>query len=259
MRKPREKAADARPMRNRLLTSRWRAEFRDKAMRDDLASELLSECMYALRTYGLSKSRLLELSRSAVERRPTRTQIARIVLEAAQRLSDLISKWGEDPAYLDSSGSSAALTFRGQKSEFALLASEFFPDDSVSDVVRFGCEAKAIERVGRNKVARLNECVVFTGNSLLILAYSVRTIRRYLSTANFNRQRQIAVVEGRPDRAAAGVISKKDLAEFMKIMRPQISDIMDMSDRWLARRAVPEGDGGAPRHVAGIQAFLFSE
>jgi hypothetical protein len=258
VRKLREKATDARPNGNRVLTARWRVDFRDKAMRDALAGELLSECMSALRTYGLSKSRLVELSRSAVEHRPTRTEIARIVLEAAQRLSDLIAKWGEDPAYLDSSGSPAALAFRGRKSEFASLASEFFPDDSVSDVLRFGCEAKAMERVGHNRVARLNECVVFTGNSVLILAYSVRTIRRYLSTANFNRQRQIAV-EGRPDRASAGVISKKDLEEFMKIMRPQISDIVEMSDRWLGKRAVPLGDGRGPRRVAGIQAFVFSE
>jgi hypothetical protein len=259
MRTSKQRVQRNRPIRNRLLATSWPADFRDKAMRDALAGELISECMSALKTYGLSKARLVDISRRAVEQQPPHSEIARIVLEAAQRLADLIAKWGEDPAYLDSSGRPAALGFRGRHAGFARLANEFFPNDAVSDVLQFGCEAKAIERVGHDKVACLNDCVVFTGNSLLILAYSVRTIRRYLSTANFNRQQRISVVERRPDRSSTGEISDKDLAEFIRVMRPQISDIVDMSNRWLANRAAPAREGRLSRRLAGIQAFLFTE
>jgi hypothetical protein len=116
-----------------------------------------------------------------------------------------------------------------------------------------------MERVGENKVARLNDCVVFTGNSYLILAHSVRTVRRFLSTANFNRQQGIAIAEGRPDRTSCGEISDKDFSELIRVMRPQISDIVEMSNRWLAQRAKLARRGDRRMKVAGVQAFLFRD
>jgi hypothetical protein len=101
--------------------------------------------------------------------------------------------------------------------------------------------------------------VVFTGNSFLILAHSVRTVRRFLSTANFNRQRRIAIAEGRPDRTSCGDISDKDFSEFIRVMRPQISDIVEMSNRWLAQRAKTTGNRSEKKKSAGIQAFLFCD
>ena len=244
---------------DQLTPLKWRANLRDKAVRDALAVEMLSACVEALKSYGLRERRLLELAHSAVVKRRSKNENAMVVLDFTQQIAEMIAKWGEDPAFLDRSGRPAVLKITGGGCDFASLVSEFFPNGNLRDVLEFGCQIKAIERVGRDKVARLNDYVVFTGNSLLILAYSVRAIRRYLSTANFNRQRQIAVVEGRADRTSASEISETDLPEFMRVMRPQISDLVEMSNRWLARRAELARDGRSRKRVAGLQAFLFCE
>jgi len=238
---------------------RWGLDSRDMAIRDALAIELLSTCTAALETYGLSRARLAGLAREALAGKSKRKSSARMVLEAAEQLSEMIAKWGEHPAFLDETGRPAVLTIGGQNSPFEILSTEFFPGYSIYDVVEFGCEANAMERVGRDKVARLNDCVVFTGNSFLILAHSVRTVRRFLSTANFNRKSHIAIADGRPDRTSCGEISNKDFSEFIRVMRPQISNVLEMSNRWLARRADNPKNGGKRKKIAGVQAFLFCD
>jgi hypothetical protein len=43
------------------------------------------------------------------------------------------------------------------------------------------------------------------------------------------------------------------------VMRPQISNLVEMSNRWLGQRAKLPKNGGKKRKVAGVQAFLFFE
>jgi hypothetical protein len=226
----------------RLPKVRWAGNSQDMVIRDALAIELLTACAVALKTYGLSSTRLAALAREALAGKSKRKSSARAVLEAAQQLSEMIAKWGEHPAF-----------------SFKARATEFFPDYSTTDVVEFACEANAMERVGQDKVARLNDCVVFTGNSFLILAHSVRTVRRFLSTANFNRKPRIAIANGRPDRTSCGLISDRDFSEFIRVMRPQISDMLEMSNRWLSQRAGITRNRGKRKKLAGVQAFLFRD
>jgi hypothetical protein len=243
----------------RLPRVRWTGDSQDMAIRDALAIELLNACTVALETYGLSRARLAGLAREALTGRSKRGSSARAVLEATQQLAEMTAKWGEHPAFLDETGRPAVLNINGRGSSFNALATEFFSDYSIADVVDFGCEANAMERVGQDKVARLNDCVVFTGNSFLILAHSVRTVRRFLSTANFNRKPRIAIANGRPDRTSCGEISAKDVSEFIRVMRPQISNMLEMSNRWLAQRAgIPKKECKS-RKIAGVQAFLFCD
>jgi len=243
----------------RLPKVRWAGNSQDMVIRDALAIELLTACAVALKTYGLSSTRLAALAREALAGKSKRKSSARAVLEAAQQLSEMIAKWGEHPAFLDETGRPAVLNINGQNSSFKALATEFFPDYSTTDVVEFACEANAMERVGQDKVARLNDCVVFTGNSFLILAHSVRTVRRFLSTANFNRKPRIAIANGRPDRTSCGLISDRDFSEFIRVMRPQISDMLEMSNRWLSQRAGITRNRGKRKKLAGVQAFLFRD
>lgn len=239
----------------------WAGGLNAAPIRDSLASELLAACMTALRGYGLSTARLVRMSKkAALERRADATS-ARAVLDMAQRLADLVAKWGEDPEFLDTSGRPAVLPISGARSSFQVLAEYFFPQSDISEIVTFGCRANAMEPVGRAKVARINDCVVFTGNSTLILAHSVRTVCRFLNTANFNRQQQLEISAGRPDRTSCGEISAADYAEFIRVMRPRISDLVEMSDRWLGQRSIEQQKGDKPKtaRTAGVQAFLFCD
>jgi hypothetical protein len=237
----------------------WPRDSQDMATRDALAIELLKACMAALKTYGLGARKLAQLAREAANGKAIQVDSAKRVLEAAHQLAEMIAKWGEDPMFLDASGRPAVLSINGRKSSFRSLATKFFPAYAISDVVKFGCEANAIERVGNGKIARLNDSVVFTGNSVLILAHSVRTVRRFLSTANFNRQPNIPIASGRPDRTSFGEISEKEFSEFIRVMRPQLSDMIEMSNRWLGQRAKRPKSAGRRKKMAGVQAFLFCD
>ena len=237
----------------------WPQGSDEKAMRDDLARELLGVCMTALEAYGLDRSKLTELAGQAARNLGQTFNCATDVLAEALLLGEVISKWGEDSAYLDASGRPAVLNASGRKPSFATLANEYFPKRSVADIISLGCRARVIEKVGIDKVAQLNNIVLFTGNSFLQLAHSVRTIRWFLATANFNRQVNPQHVVGWPDREAHVEISEEDFSEFVRIVRPQISGLVEMSNRWLCRRSARHRNLKLKRRVAGIQVFVFRE
>jgi hypothetical protein len=237
----------------------WPQGSDEKAMRDDLARELLGVCMTALQGYGLDPSKLVDLARDASHQLGQTSSRATDVLAEAIQLGEVLSKWGEDSAYLDASGRPAVLNINGNKPSFAALADEYFPTRRIADIISLGCRARVIEKVGPGKVAQLNNIVLFTGNSFLQLAHSVRTIRWFFATANFNRQVNPAHVVGWPDREAHVEISEKDFAEFVKIVRPQVSGLVEMSNRWLCRRNALHRNSRIKRRLAGLQVFVFRE
>lgn len=246
---------------SRFSDGQWPKGTKEKSVRDALARELISVCMAALRNYGLTNKGLTKLARDvAAESRPKLRYAAKLLTEA-QRLAETLNKWGEDPTYLDESGRPAVLKVRGEQS-FATLAKEFFPRKDVNEVIGLGCRANVIERVGVQKVARLNNFVLFTGNSVLQLAHSVRTVRCFLNTADFNKGVSADAVVGRPDRAAHVAVTEGDFSEFVAVIRPQISGLVEMSNRWLCERNLRKGrdsDNTGKKRVAGIQVFVFRE
>jgi hypothetical protein len=218
--------------------------------------------MSALRNYGLNTEMLARLAVEVTsESRPNIRYAAKLLTEA-QRLAEIVNKWGEDPDYLDDSGRPAVLKITGARRSFATLARAYFPTSEVSEVVALGCRANVVERVGLHKIARLNNIVLFTGNSVLQLAHSVRTVRCFLNTANFNKGVSADAVVGRPDRAAHVEVTEKDFAEFIEVIRPQISGLIEMSNRWLCERnsrKKKDRQNANKKRVAGIQAFVFRE
>lgn len=234
-----------------------------EAIKDALARELISVCLTALKSYGLSSERLAALTAKVAAQSRQKLCYAAELLTEAQRLAETIHKWGEDPAYLDGSGCPLVLRIRGGSRSFSSLAKKFFSGRDILEIVGLGCEANVLERVGTDKVARLNNVVLFTGNSILQLAHSVRTVRCFLNTAEFNRRVKTNAISGRPDRAAHVEVTEKDFAEFERIIRPQISGLIEMSNRWLTGRNARTRQHSGPRaqkkRVAGIQAFVFKE
>jgi len=235
-------------------------EHAEKLLRETLAREFLGVCMAALTTYGLTPRRLAALALEAAAEPSGHIRSAVEVLAEAQRLTDTMNKWVEDPAYRDATGRPAVLSIRDAGAcDFASLAREFFPKCDVADVVILGCNANVLERVGADKVALLNSTVLFTGNSMPILAYSIRSVRRFLLTADVNRRVGSAVPEGWPDRTSFVEVSEDDFREFIKIIRPQISDLIEMSNRWLCQRSRIPRNRVKKKRVAGMQVFVFRE
>jgi hypothetical protein len=232
----------------------------DQRLLETLGKEMLGVCMATLKTYGLGEQRLARLAAQAATEITGQIGRATEVLAEAQRLADTMNKWVEDPRYRDATGRPAVLSIReGHGCSFAALAREFFPEREVTDVVTLGCKANVLERVGRDKVALLNSTVLFTGNSLPILAYSIRTVQRFLCTAEYNRRANAAVPEGWPDRTSFVEVSEKDFPEFVRVFRPQISSLIEMSNRWLFQRSKLSRNRRKKKRIAGIQVFIFRE
>ena len=236
------------------------ADAADELLRETLAREFIGVCLAALKTYGLKEERLRELAIEATAEPSGQISSATEVLAEAQQLADTMNKWVEDPAYRDNTGRPSMLCVQDDGSpSFAALAREFFPESTVADVVTLGCRANVLERVGAEKVALLNSTVLFTGNSIPVLAYSLRSVRRFLSTADVNRHVDSAVSEGWPDRTSFVEVSEEDFREFIKIIRPQISGLIEMSNRWLFQRSRLPRNRSKKKKVAGLQVFVFRE
>jgi hypothetical protein len=228
-------------------------------LRDALARELIGVCVEGLKSFGLDGRKLVKLAAQAPATTSERTSSARQVLTDADQLGHAISKWAEEPSYRDTTGRPAVLSVRAAgRGSFAKLAREFFPGCSVADVVTLGCKANVFERVGADKVALLNNSVLFPGNSPLILAFAIRTVRRVLHAAEFNR-RVSSAIEGWPDRAVWVEVSEDDFRDFVRFIRPQISGLLELSHRWLTRRSDLPKNRHKKKRLSGIQIFVFRE
>lgn len=236
------------------------AHINDDGLAESLGAELLSVCIAALKSYGLSSSALRALASRVLTADSSALTTTSQVLDDAQRLAEAVNRWGEDPAFLDSTGSPALLSRNGSGPSFATLASEYFAGRDLDEVIRFGCDAGVMERVSGGRLARLNNCVVLTGNPFLMLAHSVRTVRRFLATANHNKNESSLSSGGWPDRGSYVDVSDQDFAEFVKVMRQQIVGVVELSNRWLVHRAgIAKRTKKAKRRIAGVHAFLFRE
>ena len=99
------------------------------------------------------------------------------------------------------------------------------------------------------------DLVLFPGNSVLTLAHTVRAVRWLLGTAHYNRQVRAESVLGFPDRSAHVEISAEDFAEFVTMVRPQISGLLEMSDRWLFQRSMNQKNRHQKKRLAGIHVL----
>jgi len=232
----------------------------DERLREMLAQDLIGVCMETLKSHGLRGERLAELAASAALENSTQIASTNAVLEESQRLAEATNKWVEDPAYRDGTGRPAVLSIEQRRGcSFAALAREFFPERTVADVVTLGCKARVLERIGRDKVALVNSTVLFTGSSLPILAYAIRSVRRLLGTADFNRRANSAELENWPDRTSYVSVSADDFREFVTVFRPQISQLIESSNRWLFQRSGLSKNRHKEKRIAGLQVFIFRE
>jgi hypothetical protein len=237
----------------------WPQGSDEKAMRDDLARELLGVCMTALQGYGLDRRSMVGLAGQALTLRGGTPAMTR-VLQDMYWMGELISEWAENPAYLDGEGRPQVIQINGAGISLNALVQKFFGRRSVQEILELGCQTQVMERVGDKKVARFNACVMFTGNPLLMLAHSIRSVRRFLNSATYNAWAPIDQADIWPERTAFSAVPESDFPEFIKVMRPQIASLLEMGNRWLMARADIKQRPGSRRKVTmGIQAFVFRE
>ena len=238
---------------------RWPMDSRERAIRDTLARELLGVCISALESYGLNRRRLMELAEDAASGDRS-TPATTKALQDIYWMGELISDWAESAEYLDSEGRPQVIRIKGRGVSLNSLVHKFFGGRSVEEILKLGCQTQVMERIGHDKVARFNSCVMFTGNPLLTLAHSARSIRRFLRSASYNAWTPNDPAHSLPEQTAFNAVPEEDFPEFVRVMREQISSILEMGNRWLTSRAIARRQSGSGKKVTmGIQAFVFRE
>lgn len=237
----------------------WPMDSHERVIRDTLARELLGVCISALESYGLNQRRLMELAEDAASG-DRRTPATTKALQDIYWMGELISEWAESADYLDSEGRPQVIRIKGKGVSLTSLVHKFFDGRSVEEILKLGCQTQVMERIGHDKVARFNSCVMFTGNPLLTLAHSTRSVRRFLRSASYNAWTPNDPAHSLPEQTAFNAVPEEDFPEFVRVMREQISSILEMGNRWLTSRATASRLSGSGKKVTiGIQAFVFRE
>lgn len=261
---PQRNAEKARPGLGVSARSKDRSpSFGQRRARTDeeqLGTELLGVCVAALQSYGVQGARILKIDRSKIiaAKRP---RLAARLLHDAFSLGELAEDWSENPCYIDESGRPKVLPLRGRGSTFSELVLKHFGRRDTQRILELALRTRVVERVPPDKVAQINACVMLTGHSTLLLARAILCIRGLLEVVRRNSAINAKRSDLSPDRMATAYVRREDFEEFATLMRPQLSNLTDQGNRWLAAHMVRDRPRPSDRDVAfiGVHAYVFQE
>lgn len=224
-----------------------------------LAGELLGVCVAAMRHYGIDSHKALALL-SRLES-GAGTPVARKLFQDANRLGDLATEWNENSQFLDPSGRPKVLPIRGRGATFEALVRKYFGSGHLTEILEFAVQTHVIERMDRNEVAQLSDCVMLTGNRVLLFARAILSVQWLLSSAENNGVPRTEPSYALPERMACAYIPKDRVAEFSSVMRPHLFNVLDMGNRWLSEHMVRDCPKDIDGHAAlvGVHAYVFRE
>ena len=249
--------ARSRPHAPQRLAQRRAGE---PSVEELLAQELLSVCLAALNSYGVDAAKVLESQRS-VRSLSTQAPTARKIFHDMHRLGELTTEWTENPHYVDHSGRPKVLPIDGKGASFATLVRKYFGVRRLPEILALAYRTRVLEQVGPDRVAQLNATVMSTGNPVPLLARTVLSVRWLLNVAERNGLRSSDKAQLVPERMACSVVAKEHFAEFSDLMRPQLSNLVDMGNRWLTKCTVKAGPKGIGRRarLIGVHAYVFRD
>jgi hypothetical protein len=201
------------------------------AIRQDLAVEFYSRVSLALGEFGLS----------AVERRSAfdRSQglakappVSGPLLRDFRGLCSLLLEWSREAAYLAPDGKPRVLALKGPGATFESLARRFVPSKPLNEVVAMACATAEVTTRPGGKIALLGSIMVNVANSTEhSLAHAIRQIDQLLKTIlHNNRVRRPELGNGHLERMVTGVIESSQFSNFVRELRPQISDLLQRVD-----------------------------
>ena len=202
----------------------------------------------AMELYGVVGSALTKYGLSAAEQRRlfARTQrTARVsrasdpLLHQFRGLGDLISRWREEPPYVDASGKPRVLDIEGRGATFEGLVREFLPGRPVADVVALACRTASVGTLPGGRIALYGDTLVdLARNREGALAQTICHITRIFDTCLYNVQtaEDDAAVR-RLERVVNQVISREDFDQLQHLIRPQLHDLCERIDRLLKSSA----------------------
>ena len=232
----------------------------DRSASERLATELIGVCLAALRAYGVDSAGVLR-SRAPLMPAAARATFARRLFHDTFWLGELATEWTENPLYMDQSGRPRVLAIDGEGATFAALVRKYFGPRRLRSVLELAQRTRVIERIGEDRVAQLNACVMLTGQPLLLLARAILCVRGLLAATQSNARGAAKPSELSPDRLACSYVPKESFEEFAGFMRPQLHNVMDQGNRWLSEHTVRDRprETDNKRGLMGVHAYVFSD
>lgn len=226
---------------------------------DRLARELLGVCGQALVRFRANPG---PQAVSTLSGFPRTAEYAARMLDDADKLSRIQTKWYRSTGYFDEDGHPKVIAVSGHAPSYEALCVECGLADEWKRLLELALTFRICSRVGRDRLMSLSEILLFTGNPPLLLAHAVLTIERFLKTVEYNAKPGRKMSESWAARTAYVNLSETEFHHFATDMRGILHDFVESSDRRLL--AGVSRDESQPkkrlrRRLSGVSAFVFRD
>ena len=232
----------------------------DAAQVEQLSTELLSVAASILNLFGVDSTKVL--ASEAIHAPATaRAPFSKQLFHDALWLGELALEWSESSEYLDAAGHPKVLAIQGQGCSFSSLVGKYFEGGRTAQILELGIRTRVVERVGEDRVALINACVMLTGQPALMLARAVICVRGLLEGMVRNATDTKSDALRWPDRMACSYVPKESFGAFADAMRPQLHNVADQGNRWLSEHTVRDRSrpGLEKTALMGVHVYAFTD
>ena len=230
------------------------------AIRNRLAGEILGVFAQAATRFGADPGAgVLTL----LQRFPATAAYARALLEDADILSRVHTRWRTSDGYFDSDGHPRVIPISGPKLSYEALCRDcgIRRTDQRERLLKLALALKMATRRARGRIGYLSEISLFTANPTLMFARVAVNMERFLGTSAYNAKPGRSLKESLADRTTQVLLSKKEFRHFANETRSRLHDFIESTDRRLLATASKHPGRKGSRHyrLSGITAFVFRD
>ena len=227
--------------------------------RNRLAGELLGVCAGACTRFHADPG---AGALAALKGFPATADYARQLIEDADTLSRVHTRWRGSTGYFDEDGHPRVIPVSGPAPSYEALCRECgVVSGQVEHLLEMACALKMCTRMARGRLRYLSEIPLFTGNPSLMLARAVVNVERFLRTGEYNAKPGRAVSESLADRTTQVPLSEREFRLFVAEMRAILHDFIESTDRRLLAATAKHPPRGTSRRrrLSGVTAFVFRD
>jgi hypothetical protein len=198
---------------------------------------------------------------SALRSIAPKTDYARQMLDDADKVAMIHTRWQRNVEYLDKDGHPKVLPVSGPAPSYEALCQECDVYSRRERLLELACTFRMCRRTGDGRLRPLSEIILFTGHPVLSLARTVISAERLFKTCVFNATPGRKVAESMADRTTQVELSEREFRQFMHPMRRTLHGFIESTDRrLLAARARDRRRTSANRQrFCGVSAFVFRD
>lgn len=230
----------------------------ERLILDRLAQELLGVCGTAVSGFRANPgTRAL----SALRPFPSRADYARQMLDDADKVSMIHTRWQRNLGYFDKDGHPKVIAVTGPAPSYEALCRECGVYERRERLLELARACRMCRRTRDGRLIHLSEIILFTGFPSLMMARMVVAAERFFRTCVFNALPGRKISESMADRTTQVELSEREFRQFMHPMRRTLHGFIESTDRrLLAARArdLNRKNPGRPR-FCGVSAFVFRD